>query len=326
MNTAAERLRKYAEEREAQRRGRDSRRREGEATRGHVEPRVERMAALCLRTAEGLAKATGQSIPVWLSNVFGATATGFRLRAGTSGSLVAHLTENGWNVTTYLRSEDHSFTYPTDREFEEAHEPLLESVLSSVYHGLPAGNALLHGASLDRSARAPRDDSLISVLWQALRRGLSGFSVAPRPAAQMATAASAAKPAEPTREDQPRLPGTEDATPADAESPDHAAARIQALRRGLGGSDAENQDRAAARIQALRRGLSGLSVTPRPAAQTATAPFEATPAEAAREDQPGPPDTEDATPPDAESPDRVAARIRERLRYARELLGQAEEP
>jgi hypothetical protein len=304
MSKAVERLRKFAEKRETQRRGRDTRPRGGEAEREQMEPRVERMAALCLRKAEGLAKATGMSFPVWLSNGFGATATSFRLRAGTYGALAARLAENGWDVKTSLRHEQCSFNYPTDREFENAHQPLLESVLNSVLEGLPGGpKALLHGASLDPSARASRGASLISVLWQALRRGLSELSVAPRPATQTASAAFAAKPAEAPREDQPRLPDTEDATPPDAES----------------------QDRVAARIQALQRGLSELSVAPRPAAQTASAAFAAKPAEAPGEDQPRLPDTEDATPLDAESQDRVAARIRERLRYAKELLGHAEE-
>src|SRR5579864_9330232 len=303
MSTAVERLRKFAEAREKQQRGRDTRRHEGEAKREQIEPRVERMAALCLRKAEGLAKATGTSIPVWLSNGSGATAADFRLRAGTCGSLLAQLAENGWNVKTYLRREDRSFTYSTDQEFEEAHQPLLESVLSSVL-GLPEGRNALPGASLDPPARAPRDASLISVFWQTLQRSLSGLSAAPRPAAQTATPAFAAKPAEATRDDQPRPPDTEAATPPDAES----------------------HDRVAARMQALQRSLSGLSAAPRPAAQTATPAFAAKPAEATRDDQPRLPDTADATPPDAESHDRVAARIRERLRYAKELLGHAEKP
>jgi len=166
MRTAVEHLRKFAQEREAQRQGRDTRLREGEAEREQIEPRVERMAALCLRKAEGLAKATGMSIPVWLSNSSGATTASFRLRAGTYCSLVARLAENGWDVKTYLRREEPSFNYPTDQEFEKAHEQLLESVLS-------------------------------------------GLSVASRPDAQTATAALAAKPAEATREDQPRLPDAE---------------------------------------------------------------------------------------------------------------------
>ena len=234
MSTAVERLRKKLEALERLRHERDTGRHEGEAELEQIEARVERMAALCLRKAEALAKTTGKSIPVWRSNGFGATATGFRLRAGTCASLVARLAENGWNVKTFLRREDPSFNYPTDREFEEAHEALLESVLGSTLEGQLAGrNVHLHGASVDPPTRLPRDASLISTLSQTLRRRLNGLSVGPRSDAQTATAAFAAKPAEATRETpatgeaQPRLPDAEDATQPDAESQERMLARIR---------------------------------------------------------------------------------------------------
>lgn len=168
MSTPEERLRQRADELAKQRRAQEAIVREEEAQRRQVETRVERLAAACLGTARVLANTTGAPVQVWLSGGLDPTDTGFRVRAGTSCTLVARLSDRGWEVVTHAPGGDLTSVYATDQDFEHAHEALLEPVIAGALEALLAQrDTPLPGP---RASRRRVGVPLFSWLWQKLRR------------------------------------------------------------------------------------------------------------------------------------------------------------
>jgi len=177
MSTESERLRKKAAELERQQQEHDASRRDEEAKRTQIDARVKRIEAAYLAKAQSLVNATGTPIQVWRSAV-DLTGTGFRIRIGGVYSLVARLVQNRWEATRHSRGEDPSLTYPTDQEFENAQEDLLEPLVAGALEASWRGKetGLPVPASSDSAAKAP----LIPRLWRRIQGGLSGLSVVPR--------------------------------------------------------------------------------------------------------------------------------------------------
>jgi hypothetical protein len=188
MSTESERLREKAADLERRQHEHDASQREKVAERTQTDARVRRMEAAYLAKAQSLAKATGAPIQVWRSAV-DLTGTGFRIRIGGVYSLVARLVEGRWEVTRHSRAQDPSFTYPTDQEFEDAQEDLLEPIIAN------ALEAFVREKETQLPVSVPRDPSvkapLIPRLWQRIQSGLSGFSVVPRRNTKKAVAAEA---------------------------------------------------------------------------------------------------------------------------------------
>lgn len=96
--------------------------------------RVDRLGAICFETAETLAKSTPWPILVQHHRNIGPLR--FRIRAGTSFTLVARLTEDGWHVESRLKREIRTAAFATDEEFEKAHAALLEAVLGDALEAI----------------------------------------------------------------------------------------------------------------------------------------------------------------------------------------------
>lgn len=168
MSTPEERLKERAEELTEQRRAQEAIVRDEETKRRQIEARVKHLAAACLGTARALADTTGAPIQVWLSGGLGPTEAGFRVRAGTSCTLVARLSEHGWDVVTHAPSGDQSSGYATDQDFEKAQESLLEPVIAGALETLLARrDSPLPGSA---SSRRRGKISLFSWLWRKLHR------------------------------------------------------------------------------------------------------------------------------------------------------------
>jgi hypothetical protein len=219
MSTESERLREKAADLERRQHARDASQREEEAKRTQMDARVRRMEAAYLAKAQALAKATGAPIQVWRSAV-DLTDTGFRIRIGGVYSLVARLVEGRWEVTRHSRAQDPSFTYPTDQEFENAQEDLLEPIIANALEAVVREKEaqLPVSAPSDPSVKAP----LLPRLWRRIQSGLSGLSIVPRRNTKKAVAAEAkpgpvsARPAD--AHPQPEVENAQLSTPGDAEA------------------------------------------------------------------------------------------------------------
>ena len=136
---------------------------EREAKLKASEARVERLAVLCLSTAEALAESTGWPILIQLHRNIGPLR--FRIRAGISFTLVARLTDDGWEVVSRLRQDTRTALYATDEEFARAQPPLLEAVIGDALEALATGR---EGPLPSALAKRGKPSRSFWVPWQKL--------------------------------------------------------------------------------------------------------------------------------------------------------------
>jgi hypothetical protein len=147
---------------------------EREAKLKASEARVERLGALALRTAQTLSASTDWPVLIQLHRNIGPLR--FRIRAGTSFTLVARLTDEGWEAVSRLRAETRTSLHAGDDELAQALPALLEAVIGDALEALATGRdgvlALASPASEKRSfwvpwqkffgARAPESNSRLA--------------------------------------------------------------------------------------------------------------------------------------------------------------------
>lgn len=141
-----------------------------EARLRELEQRAHRVGGACLQTAQTLVASTNQPILLQFHVKIGPAR--FRIRAGSVYSLMAKLTDAGWDVAVYLRTGVRRAAYATDEEFLQAHTPLLEDVIAD------ALVALLAGRDLFAAAPPPPPKEPFWVPWQKM----FGARMAHRPA------------------------------------------------------------------------------------------------------------------------------------------------
>ena len=105
------------------------------------EARVDRLGTMCYETAETLAKSTPWPILIQHHRNIGPLQ--FQIRAGTSFTLVARLTQDGWHVVSRLKREIRTATFTTDAEFADAHPALLEALLGDALEAVVTGRDVL---------------------------------------------------------------------------------------------------------------------------------------------------------------------------------------
>ncbi|HET7263306.1 MAG TPA: hypothetical protein VFL28_01465 [bacterium] len=129
-----------------------------EAKLRELEQRAHRVGGVCLETAQTLVASTNQPILLQFHVKIGPAR--FRIRAGSVYSLVAKLTDEGWDVAAYLRTGVRRATFATDEEFLEARMPLLEDVIAD------AVMTLLAGRDVFSPAPPPQPKEPFWVPWQ----------------------------------------------------------------------------------------------------------------------------------------------------------------
>lgn len=141
MGVASEHLRKRVEELESELQERARFLAQREAKLQELEERVERLAAHCFDVAQAFVASTEQPILLQLHRKIGPAR--FRIRAGSSYSLVARLTEERWDVAAHLHSGIRRAAYATDQEFDEAASAVLEEMIGDALVSLMTGRDLL---------------------------------------------------------------------------------------------------------------------------------------------------------------------------------------
>lgn len=149
MGAVGEHLRKRVEELESELQARAKFLAEREARQRVLEQRVEHVSAECFRIAQAFVESTKQPILLQMHRKIGPAR--FRIRAGSAYSVVGRLTEDGWELVTYLNSGMHSTPYATDEQFMLAAPPVLEELIGDALVTVMTGRDLLSPAAASRT-------------------------------------------------------------------------------------------------------------------------------------------------------------------------------
>lgn len=144
-----EHLRKRVEELESELQTRARLLAEREARQRVLEQRVERVSAVCFGIAQTFVESTKQPILLQMHRKIGPAR--FRIRAGSAYSVVGRLTEDGWELVTYLNRGMQNTPYATDEEFMEAVSPVLEELVGDALVTLMTGRDLLSPGPASRT-------------------------------------------------------------------------------------------------------------------------------------------------------------------------------